>query len=102
VFRVRARDSRSDGALTFARCGAAFLQLIGAQKPFAARQALNIVLRRNISRVNCCIAQSCGGERGRHDMFKAVVRLIEALMAPRAQLLASMPPSAVRQAIFSI
>jgi hypothetical protein len=78
------------------------LQLIGAQRPFVVRYALNAVLQRNISQVNCCIAQSCGGERGRDDMFKAVVRLIEALMAPRAQLLASMPPSAVRQAIFSI
>jgi hypothetical protein len=60
------------------------------------------MLHRTISRANCCGAQRRCGKRRRNDMFKAVLRLIEALMAPRAQMLASMPPSAVRQAIFSI
>jgi hypothetical protein len=35
-------------------------------------------------------------------MFKTVLRWIGSLMEPGFQLLASMPPSAVRQAIFSI
>ena len=35
-------------------------------------------------------------------MFKAVLRWIERAMAPGAQMLAKMPPSAVRQVIFSL
>ena len=35
-------------------------------------------------------------------MFKAVLRWIERAMAPSAQMLAKMPPSAVRQVIFPL
>jgi hypothetical protein len=35
-------------------------------------------------------------------MLRTLLTLIEGMIAPRAQMLAAMPPSAVRQVLFSL
>ena len=50
------------------------------------------MLRRTIAR----------GERKEMVMLNAVLRLIEAMLRPGVEMLAAMPPSAVRQVLYSI
>jgi hypothetical protein len=60
------------------------------------------MLQRTISTPQCCAAQSRVASEKEIVMLKAVLRFIEAMMRPGAEMLAAMPPSAVRQVLYSI
>jgi hypothetical protein len=61
------------------------------------------MLHRTISAANCCVAQSATRlQSGDFVMLNAISRWFGLMLAPTARLLAEMPPSAVRQIIFSL
>jgi hypothetical protein len=58
------------------------------------------MVRCTISSSNCCIAQSRSAELGETIMFKFYLRWISEAFAEGFGLLAKLPPSALRHAIY--
>jgi len=58
------------------------------------------MVRRTISNSNCCIAQPRSAELGEIIMFKSYLRWISEAFSDGFELMAKLPPSALRQAIY--
>jgi hypothetical protein len=58
------------------------------------------MVRRTISSSNCCIAQKRSRETGENVMLKAIIQWISETFSDGFHLLAKLPPSALRQAIY--
>jgi hypothetical protein len=58
------------------------------------------MVHRTISNSNCCIAQLRSAELGEPVMIKSTIRWISEAFSDGFELLAKLPPSALRHAIY--